>query len=288
MNFLSKQQMYRDIVYFDTDKIQSILAQLNKGLITSIMDSTSSEHSGGGTLKTGKLMEVLLQLPVSGEGNYTYTRNKGLQEEKSLHDFALSELIEVLPLNDVTSVPRQTFTTNNGTFIKVRGSFSLYDYEDLARTIERVNLINSLIGNTSDEDEQMKSFADFIKTAYEGLTAIEISNNKDVKFLGAVKPDYLRETMRNLLFKYGGAPKGEWEMICQVTNVPKQNSESIKTSFDQFGKGIDYTKIQNENSLTPIMNEMVQEFSKINEMFSSVSYPNVSVDPIAVYKEIEI
>lgn len=33
------------------------------------------------------------------------------------------------------------------------------------------------------------------------------------------------------------------------------------------------------------MNKIVKEFSKINDIFSSVSYPDISVEPIAVYKE---
>lgn len=255
-----------------------------------MLESTSSKHEAEGKLKTGKLMELLLQLPVSGEGSYKYTKGKGLQEEKSLHDFALTELLDTLPLNDVTSLKREAFSTDNKrTFVKVRGSFSLYDYEDLARTIERVEIIDSLFGNnTSGENMDMKNFADFIKTAYEGLTAIEISNKKEIKFLGAINTNYLRETMRNLLFKYGGSPRGEWEMICQITNVPKRSSETLETSFVNFGEGIDTTSISKAKSLSPVMNEIVKEFSKINDMFSSVSYPNISVEPIAVYKEINL
>ncbi len=286
---MSYKNTYRDIIYFDTNRVQSILAQINKGLIHSMLESTDSKHEGEGKLKTGKLMELLLQLPISGEGAYKYTKSKGLQEEKSLHDFALTELIETLPLKDVTSLNRDSFSTNNKrTFVKVRGNFSLYDYEDLARTIERIKIIDSLIGNTSEENMEMKNFADFIKTAYEGLTAIEISNKKEIKFLGAINTEYLRETMRNLLFKYGGSPKGEWEMICQITNVPTRSSESLEDSFKKFGVGIETTDINKAKSLSLFINEIVNEFSKINDMFSSVSYPNISVEPIAVYKEINL
>ncbi|PIC74007.1 hypothetical protein [Sporosarcina sp. P17b] len=286
---MSKKSIYRDIIYFDTDKVQSILAQINKGLITSMLESTNSEHKGKGELKTGKLMELLLQLPISGEGSYEYTRIKGLHEEKSLHDFALTELLETLPLNDVTSLKREAFNSGKKrTFVKVRGDFSLYDYEDLARTIERIEIIDSLFGNANDENAQMKSFADFIKAAYEGLTAIEIINKSDIKFLGAINPIYLRETMRNLLFKYGGSPKGEWEMVCQITNLPGRSSQSLNDSFKNFGETIDQNAISKAKSINPIMNEIVNEFSKINDMFSSVSYPNISVEPIAVYKEMSL
>lgn len=169
----------------------------------------------------------------------------------------------------------------------MRGKFSLYDYEDLAKTLERVEIIDSLLTKTSETNEQMRKFSNFIKTAYEGLTAIEISNKKDIKFLGAIYTDYLRDTMRNLLFKYGGSPKGDWEMLCQITNVPKVSNEKFSDSFDSFGKDIGKT-IHQAKSLSPAMNEIVTEFSKINDLFSSVSHPNISVEPIAVYKEMSL
>lgn len=286
---MTKKEIYRDIIYFDTNRVQSILAQANKGLINSMLESKESHHEADGSLKTGKLIEFLLELPISAEGNYKYTRSRGLQEEKSLHDFALTELLNTLSLNDVTKLKRDAFSTGKKrTFVKVRGSFTLYDYEDLARTIERIEIIDSLFGNQDKNNEQMKNFANFIKTAYEGLTAIEISNKNDIKFLGAINTDYLRETMRNLLFKYGGTPKGEWEMICQITNIPRHSSENLNTSFNDFGKDINLTDISKEKSLSPIMNQIVKEFSKINDIFSSVSYPDISVEPIVVYKEINL
>lgn len=286
---LSKNNVYRDIIYFDTDKVQSILSQLNKGLLTSVVESNESGHTGEGSLKSGKVMELLLQLPITAEGSYKYTRNKGLQEEKALHDFALTQLIDTLPLNDVTSLERQSFKAGKGRlFVKVRGSFALYDYEDLARTIERVDIISSLFSGEPVSDATMIQFSDFIKTAYEGLTALEITNKKGIKFLGAINTNYLRETMRNLLFKYGGKPKGDWEMICQITNVPKNSRETLENSFKGFGTGIAGSSLGKEKSMNAFMNDIVMEFSKINDMFSSVSYPNISVEPIAVYKEMDL
>lgn len=262
---------------------------MNKGLISSVSESTGSEHKGAGELKTNKIMELLLQLPIGGGGSYQYTRNKGLQEEKSLHDFALTELINSLPLKDVSSLSRDNLSTgNNRTFVKVKGVFSLYDYEDLSRTIERVHIIDSLMGSKNGTGEELKDFASFIKTAYEGLAAIEISNKQGVKFLGAINTASLRETMRNLLFKYGSSPKGEWEMICQITNIPGRSSEDIESFVKDLRKGINTTGINKAKSLGPFMNEIVKEFSKINDMFSTVAYPDISVEPIAVYKEIKL
>lgn len=38
---LSKEKVYRYIIYFETDKVQSILAQPNNRLISSVLESIS-------------------------------------------------------------------------------------------------------------------------------------------------------------------------------------------------------------------------------------------------------
>lgn len=107
---MTKENVYRDIIYFDTNKVQSILVQIHKGLINNMLESKSSNHEGEANVNTDKLMNLLLPLPISTGGGYTYTRSKGLQEEKSLHDFALTELLNTLALNDVTSLKREAFS----------------------------------------------------------------------------------------------------------------------------------------------------------------------------------
>ncbi|WP_458249721.1 DUF6414 family protein, partial [Bacillus licheniformis] len=36
--------IYRDIIYFNADKIQSILAQLNKGVVESLVETKERNH----------------------------------------------------------------------------------------------------------------------------------------------------------------------------------------------------------------------------------------------------
>lgn len=285
---MSKKKVYRDILYLDTDKVQSILAQMNKGLINSFFESTNTEHKGKAEAKTNKFLELLLQLPLTGQVDYQYTRSKGLQEEKSLHDFALTELINILPLRDVSSLDRDQLSRGkNRVFVKIKGVFTLYDYEYLARTLERFKIVSHLFGGNLEDNHEIVNFTNFIKTAYEGLTAIEIKNKKDVKFLGAINTEFLRETMRNFMFKYGNNPEGDWEMICQITNIPRISGEDIMSSLENLEQNIDTTMLQKSKSLGSFMNELSKEFNKINDMFSTVTYPDISVEPIAIYREIK-
>lgn len=285
-----KSIKYRDLIYFNADKVQSILAQLNKGLIESTIESNQSTHEGNLVTKTGKVLE-LLGFPINLEGGYKYGRTKGLQQEKSLHDFALTHLIDTLPHTDVSKLVRDSLNqSNDRTFVKVKGAFSIYDYQDFGQTLNNMDIIDKIFNdNTStNENDDLQSLAEFVKSAYVGLTTVEIKNSKDINFIGAINPEYLRETTRNMIYRYGTSPKGEWEMLCQITKIPSNNSQTIEESFENLNNEIDFKSLDREKTLGNVMNQMVKGFSRINDLFASVSYPNIAVEPIAVYKEIDL
>lgn len=279
--------VYRDIIYFNADKIQSILAQLNKGVVESLVETKQRSHEVEGTAKTSKVLE-LFGFPFSAEGNYRYNNTKGLQEEKILHDFALTELLKILPCKDVSKLDRSQLGRNDRVFVKASGKLSIYDYRDLKDTLEKVAAVEKLINSGEQSRNDIADFAEFIGSVYSDLITIEIRNQKEINFIGAVNSDFLRETMRNMIYKYGSKPLGDWEMICQITRMPKNRSGNLEEMFKDFGESIDTEKLGKEKSFERVLNEILKEFSKINDMFASVSYPNIAVEPIAVYQEIKI
>ncbi|MBW7632592.1 hypothetical protein ABES28_08340 [Bacillus licheniformis] len=279
--------IYRDIIYFNADKIQSILAQLNKGVVESLVETKERNHEVEGIAKTSKVLEFL-GFPFSTEGNYRYNNAKGLQEEKILHDFALTELLKILPCKDASKLDRSQLGRNDRVFVKVKGKLSIYDYRDLKDTLEKVGAVAKLINSEEQSKSDLNDFAEFIGSVYSDLMTIEIRNQKEINFIGAVNSDFLRETMRNMVYKYGSKPIGDWEMICQITRLPKNRAGNLEDMFRDFGKDINTENLGKEKSLERFLNEILKEFSKINDMFASVSYPNIAVEPIAVYQEINI
>lgn len=285
-----KVTKYRDLIYFNADKIQSILAQLNKGLIESTIESKQNTQEGSIVAKTAKILEILT-FPINMDGGYKYGRTKGLQQQKSLHDFALTHLLETLPHTDVSKLGRESLSQNNDrTFVKVKGSFSLYDYQDFSQTLNNMSIIEEIFnGGISTKDyDVLQGFAEFVKSAYAGLTTVEIKNNKEINFIGAIDPEYLRETTRNLIYRYGTSPKGDWEMVCQITKIPQNNSQTIQESFESLREEIDFKSLNREKTLGNVMNQIVKGFTRVNDLFASVSYPNIAVEPIAIYKEIDL
>jgi hypothetical protein len=53
--------MYRDFIYLNIDRLQSILAQLQEGLLDQVIEENTEEYSGGGRI-TANLVSLLIPL----------------------------------------------------------------------------------------------------------------------------------------------------------------------------------------------------------------------------------
>ncbi|MFJ6411915.1 hypothetical protein ACIQLG_03880 [Terribacillus saccharophilus] len=276
--------MYRDFIYFDNDKVNSILAQTNKGLIESIVKGDS--HTGGGEVgaKTGALAS-LFGFTLNGKGKYEYSRNN--QSNKSLHDYAFNMTLDSLDkqLKDASQLDRSQLSGK--TFIKIKGKVKIYDYMDLSNMLSKIMNADSLLSNESDDNGELEKFSKFIQEIYGNLTIIEITNGKNVGFIGLVKNESMRESMRDIVFKYGTSPDKDWEMLCQITRIPKNGSNDLNQIMRNFGQSINGTDIGSKKSLGEHINKIITEFSKVYDAFASVSYPNIAVEPIAVYRVID-
>ena len=304
--------IYRDFIYFNGDKIESILAQINSGLLETVTEGNQKANQVGGKAKTTLLME-LLGFPVSGEINYSQTRTSNLQNTKSLHDYAFEEmrlgLEEKNLLNDVTNLEHRSFKTTSRSFVKVCGKIEIFDYETLSQNLSNIGVLDKIVNNKStgnipnsdnnpfedimqifgdsqeQPDDEFEQFSKLVSTMYSDLTTIELTSNTDLTFSGTIEKEYMRETIRNMIYKYGSNLEGKWEMICQITKVPSKESTSITEKVNEFGKSIKNPDLDSEKTLAEFMNKIVIEFNQIQEAFASVNFPKIAVEPIAIYKE---
>lgn len=85
---------------------------------------------------------------------------------------------------------------------------------------------------------------------------------------------YLREDIRNLIFKYGSNPQGDWVMLAQVSRIPEHSTllEQVN-SFSELFEGIEPNQIGAASDLFNILIIL----NNLQEMMSSVTYPNISV-----------
>ena len=123
--------MYRDFIYLDTDRIQSIISQLNEGLLTEIMSGKNTEMSA----KVGFLSQLI---PVSASINAK--RVSDIKENKVLHDYsfnlALESLKEESLLLDVNEFNREEFPVPDSAFISVSGTMKMLDYNTIRHLAE--------------------------------------------------------------------------------------------------------------------------------------------------------
>lgn len=77
--------MFRDFIYLDIDRVQSIIAQLQQGLLNELMEEKTEEVKGKATAAMNLLAMLL---PVSVSGSVEQGRGTSISESMVLHDYA--------------------------------------------------------------------------------------------------------------------------------------------------------------------------------------------------------
>lgn len=139
------QTHLRDFVYLDVERVKSLLAQLDRGLLSDRSDSIGSSKSAEG--KVGVSIPALLD--IGGAGHYVSTDQS--TETRTLHDFVYSQTeekllelgrIKLLP-NDVTSDRLRSSDVRAALspveYVLVRGKIELSDYQYMMSILSNFN-----------------------------------------------------------------------------------------------------------------------------------------------------
>ena len=94
----------------------------------------------------------------------------------------------------------------------------------------------------------------------------------DFRLVGNIDKTYLRDDIESIIYKYGTAPVSDWTIFGQIASVPPENSS------DQM---FNVTGNQIENAFQ----QMFDAYRKIENMAQSVTYPEIAITPIAIYRE---
>ncbi|MFB5165871.1 hypothetical protein V2P11_08635 [Parageobacillus toebii] len=187
--------MYRDFIYLDIDKIQSIIAQLNEGLLTEIMNGKQNQRDF--SAKAGLLSQLIPITPILGLKTTT-----DMKQNKVLHDYSYNVALESLKeqnlILDVSKSSRQEYPIPESAFILVKGITKLIDYHTMRNLAENEKRIDKLFktsqgnreqrrqankGNNSKAFNEMKDFIDiFIGDAIQ----ISITNSLGINYINPV------------------------------------------------------------------------------------------------------
>jgi len=297
--------VYRDFIYLDIDRIQSIIAQLQKGVLEQVLEGKSKEIEGKAGIAAGILSSFL---PIQIET--TINRKSDIYSSKVLHDYAYTIALEALLKEglcfQIASEERLQLPKTNGIFVLVQGSASLLDYSLLKHLAENEDLLNTLTATPTanntittvqhkgrkspqrtspppKEPSAIQKMWSFVEAIMGDSIQIRVRCSEDVVFSGTLERQFLREEARNFIFKYGGSPQIGWIMLAQMGQITEPLDKLHK--FQQAAAKV---QPQKTSFTTPsdAVNQVVEVLNALQESMASVSYPAIAVTPIAIYREL--
>lgn len=304
--FIIDIRCIRDFIYVDIERVKSIISQFEEGIVSET--NILSGNSGGSALcGEGGLAGIL-----KGGVNSEFKFHQQLSETKSLHDYIYNK-VESLLLNEnqLLEIPNKKSviyssdlrdSIGNTSFILAKGKVVINDfsqlsklldnYEELSKFIARCtisskkesltqaqaklacdNLVNEL--TKSFDKEMRKGMTHFINMFYQDRVVIKIIPYReypDFRFVGNVNKIYLRDDIESIIYKYGTAPVSDWTIFGQIASVPSENGSN--QMFNMTG-----------NQIENAFQQMFDAYRKIENMAQSVTYPEIAVTPIAIYRE---
>ncbi len=274
--------MFRDFIYLDIDRIQSILAQLQHGLLDAMMEEKTKESKERATA-TVNLLAMLL--PASISGTVEQGRGTSIGESRVLHDYAFEQARLALEREELLIQDEDLDWDDvpETGFVLVRGSARISDYrtlEKISANFDKVDkIIPSKTGKQPKMGKTMKEMHTMIDTFFKDTIRVNITNAQDCEFVGPLAREHLREDIRDLIYKYSSAPPGEWVMLANIARVPDPEDSEEEAIMERIGE-------VGDGSVSRQMGQVMGMLNGFQELWGSVSYPEVAVSPIAVYREI--
>lgn len=296
----------RDFIYIDIDRVKSIISQLEEGLI----DQTQilSGNSEGSALRGEGGLSGFFKAAANSEFKF----HRQLSETKSLHDYIYNK-VESLLLNEkqLLEIPNEKSVTyssdmretiGNSSFILTRGKVTINDFRQLKMFLENFDdfakfiakcCVSTQIKNSTKSEQKIacdKMTSDFKKSLdkdfrnglvqlidmfYQNRIIIKVIPYKeypDFRFVGNIDKAYLRDDIESIIYKYGTAPVSDWIIFGQVASVTPLNRPN--EIFNMTG-----------NQIENAFQQMFDAYRKIENMAQSVTYPEIAITPIAIYRE---
>lgn len=273
--------MFRDFIYLDVDRVQSIIAQLEEGLLTDIITGKQREVSGKGDVAAG-ILSQFLPVSFSVQGKLA----SDIKQSKILHDYAYTVALKSLQdkrlLLEATDFDRRTFPVPESAFVKVNGSARIIDYQTLRHLATNKKTIDKMLNSRSPK--AIQDIGTFIDVFYGDVVQSTVENREGVRFVGVLNREHLREAIRDLIFKYGSHLQGDWTLLAQVTRIPEP--EDVADGADSLASLTSNDPASKFSSISDAMATMVNELNAFQEFMGSVTYPDIAVSPIALYREV--
>jgi hypothetical protein len=294
--------MYRDFLYLDIERVQSIVAQLEKGLLEKVLEGRTGELEGKASVAAGVLASFL---PFGIEGGIH--RQHEVQATKVLHDYAFTVALDALNRESLylevgDDWNRENLLLPDGTFVLARGRLSIIDYGLLKGLADNASTLEVLFRSKQSSTYQKGQAGQKQKSTGKSTRAlkdmwalvdafmgdaihIRLSCSDQLLLVGPVLREYLRERTRDLIFKYGGKPREGWSLLAQINQVTEPFNKLA--SLAQLTTNLSGPSDLGPLTLTDMLNPVIEVLNVFQEALASVSYPAISITPIALYRELD-
>lgn len=303
------ENLFRDFIYMDTERLKSIIAQLNKGLIenkTNTVTEADTDKINGG-------IDFLKMVKIGGETSFLWQNQTS--ESHTMHDYLYNlaesslnskKLLTKIPgdigidnLSDPDKYPSPLTSTS---FVLVKGKTIINDFAYMQKILNNLDdLLKSVITGEQSADKSFekasqnqrnkivqdrikelnipkdikKALEVFLSNFYGDRVVIKnipIIERPNFRFVGTLNKLYLRESIENIIYKYGTAPQDDWYMFAQVASIPNKNTDELVMSF-------------NQNELEKGLQSVFDALREIEKTGLSISFPEIAVTPIAIYRQ---
>jgi hypothetical protein len=298
----------RDFIYLDTERLKSIIAQVEKGLL----DSSSQTKSDNKEI-TSDIEGSLFGL-VKAAGGANYVLQNQTTETKTLHDNIYNRVENALIKNNsLIRLPGNIDTDNilkgeavsilnDTSFVLAKGKVVINDFVRMRLMFDNFNEIASFIAKSSVvslptetstqkyhkkqetkkatakmsiDESLLKGLKVFFDIFYKDRVVIKMlpfEDFSDFRLVGNIKSDFLREDIASIIYKYGTAPVSEWTIFAQVASIPTKDRSKVKNIFGS-------------SAIESALTQMFDAFREVELMAQSVVYPEIAVTPIAIYRD---
>lgn len=298
----------RDFIYLDIDRIRSIIAQLDEG----ILESTTRSSKQAAEASTGAEGSLLGIVKADGRAKFLYETNRN--ETRTLHDHIYNLMEVALRKHDLLRVVEaESVTTEEEvaglrdylgetSFVLVSGRVEINHFTHIRELLEKLpellKLItkseiakklpsslkpkerNAVVDKAIQEALPDRTMMDGVRLVFDlfykdriAIKMVPFRDYPNYHLTGPLQQQYLRDDIMSIIFKYGTAPESTWSMLLQVANIPRSGGEehqAMPTGGNAFGE---------------LASGIFTAMRGVEKMVQSVQYPAVSVTPIAIYRD---
>lgn len=236
-----------DILYKDTYRIDSFIAQLLNGTLRSVkkQENTSqgSSYSYGGSIKIAK-----------AQNSHNEFTNRLLEQNIDPHDHNVIELMNALDLPVYDKLPENAL----GTIVHLRGNISIRDFSTYAEIVPFMAKNYKLFDIKKQEATDVNKMFSAITKVIPMNIEIEMIMPSNEVIRGILKRESLLDNYQDLMAIHGPTLPGDWHVIGILdfdTKTSHHNAGELRSGIDglaQVAKTL-YNDDSVDGSIIPIL-----------------------------------